>query len=265
LTAPLRMVRANNPSPMTLDGTRSFIVGAREGVVVDPGPADPRHLSSLLEEISGRLVAILLTHDHPDHAAGAEALAERTGAPVRGGGGARPELHEGERFETDAGPLTAVATPGHAPDHFAFLWEGEGGDARALFVGDLLMGEGDTTVVMAPEGDLTAYLRSLDRVEGLAPTRLYPAHGPPLDDPGGALRRYRAHREERLAQVEAALRRAGRARPEELLAEVYGELDPRLAGAARGSLECALDWLVKQGRAARDGGSDFIPTGGNHR
>jgi glyoxylase-like metal-dependent hydrolase (beta-lactamase superfamily II) len=250
---------------MTLDGTRSFVVGVREAVLVDPGPADPRQLEALRAAVPGRLRAVLLTHDHPDHAAGAEAVGQALGAPVRRGEGPGA-LRDGERFETDAGPLTAVATPGHAPDHFAFLWEGEAENARSVFVGDLLMGEGDTTVVMAPEGDLGAYLRSLEVVERLRPTRLYPAHGPPLDDPPGALDRYRRHRAERILQVEEALRRVGRARPGELLAEVYGaDLDPRLAGAARGSLECVLDWLVAEGRAAREGALYLIESGGCER
>lgn len=255
MIAPLRVLKADNPSPMTLDGTRSYLVGRREVVVVDPGPDDPGHLRAIREAVEGKITAIALTHDHPDHAAGAASLARQTGAPVRAGRAREgTALAGGERLETDAGPLTAVATPGHSPDHLAFFWEGEEENARAVFVGDLLMGEGDTTVVMAPEGDLAAYLASLDLVEQLRPTILYPAHGPPLRDPPEALSRYRRHRAARIAQVEQALRHAGSARAGDLLPAVYGaSLDPRLAAAARGSLVCVLDWLEERGGAQREG------------
>lgn len=260
----LRTLLAPNPSPMTLDGTRTFVVGREAPVVIDPGPELPAHVDAILAALDGRTpLAILLTHAHADHAAAGPALAARTGAPLMLRAGSvlplfHPRhvdhwLHEGDEIGTDAGPVRAVATPGHAPEHVAFLWTGEAApDGGALFVGDLLMGEGDTTLVAPPEGDLGAYLRSLDRVEALAPGVLYPTHGPALADPPAALARYRAHRTARIEQVVSALRRHGPARPDALVDAVYGgeTLHPRLREAAAGSLVAILEHLQAAGRAA---------------
>jgi hydroxyacylglutathione hydrolase len=250
--AMLRVVRAENPSAMTLDGTRTFVVGAGAPVVIDPGPDDPAHLRAVLRALAGgRPAAILLTHAHADHAAGAPALATATGAPVMMGAGAlHPPfpadlvgrwLRDGERV----GEVELVATPGHAPVHLSFLWTGPGSPpGGALFVGDLFMGEGDTTLVAPPEGDLGAYLASLRRVGALAPAVLHPAHGPPLEDAAGAVERFLCHRTERIRQVRRALERRPDASPEALLEEVYGPaLDPALRAAAAGSVRAILDHL----------------------
>lgn len=256
-----RTILAPNPGPMTLDGTRTYLVGHARPAVIDPGPDDPAHLRALLDALGGSVpVAILLTHSHADHSAAAPALAEATGAPVRIAPGAfhgtladdsvARWLAAGEAIETDAGALIVVPTPGHAPDHVAFHHPGTG----ALFVGDAFMGEGDTTLVSPPEGDLAEYLETLDRVAALAPSVLYPAHGPPLADPAEAVARYRRHREERIAKVVRALRRTGPATPEALVDEVYGaELDPRLRPAAAGSLHAIFAYLLSTGRAADPG------------
>lgn len=250
----LRVVRAENPSPMTLDGTRTFIVGDREMVVIDPGPADADHLANLVEATSGgKVEAILLTHIHPDHAAGAPELANRTGAPIwRDLGSARhwPEiaadhwLADGNEFITDRGLLRAIATPGHSPDHHAFHWTSAPDGADAVFVGDLLMGEGDTTLVAAPEGDLAAYLRSLKTVRELQADRLLPAHGPTISDPAAAIERYMDHREERIEQVIRLVGRGAARSAREMVKQIYGDaLDPALAGAAEGSVRAILAYL----------------------
>lgn len=257
--AAVRVVLAPNPSPMTLDGTRTYLVGRARPAVIDPGPALEAHVAAVEAALGGvRPAAILLTHSHADHAGAAPMLAERTGAPVwAAAGGERGlrvdrRLADGDRLETDAGTLLAVATPGHAPDHVAFLLrQGAPGGAGLLFVGDHLMGEGDTTLVAPPEGDLADYLRSLERLRGLGAATLYPAHGPPIEDADAALDRYAEHRRVRVGQVREALRE-GPADPAGLVLRVYGpDLHPGLARAAEGSLHAVLGYLESRGEALR--------------
>jgi glyoxylase-like metal-dependent hydrolase (beta-lactamase superfamily II) len=257
----LTTLLAPNPSPMTLDGTRTFVVGREQAAVIDPGPDDPAHLDAILRALDGRAPSvILLTHGHADHAAAAGLLSARTGAPIRMAPGALVPLQEvvtewlreDEQIATDAGVLHCVPTPGHAPEHVCFLWtDGPAQHERALLAGDMFMGGGDTTLVAPPEGDLTEYLASLDRLEALRPSAIHPAHGPAIADGAGAIRRYRAHRAGRIAQVVQALRQ-GPAAPGELIDRVYGdELHPQLRLAAEGSLRAILEHLTAIGRAQR--------------
>jgi glyoxylase-like metal-dependent hydrolase (beta-lactamase superfamily II) len=261
----VRAVLAPNPSPMTLDGTRTYLVGRQRPVVIDPGPALDGHVAAVEAALGGaRPRAILLTHSHADHAGAAPALAERTGAPVwmaRGAlrNGFAPGLvvsrwiADGDVVECDAGTLSAIATPGHAPEHLSFvLRQGVRSSWDVLFVGDHLMGQGDTTLVAPPEGDLADYLDSLERLGAAEAEIMYPAHGPPIPDPAAAVRRYAAHREARIARVRDALREGGPARPAALVRRVYGAgLDPALARAAEGSLGAVLGYLEKRGEVRR--------------
>jgi glyoxylase-like metal-dependent hydrolase (beta-lactamase superfamily II) len=268
----LTTLLAPNPSPMTLDGTRTFVVGRERAAVIDPGPDDPAHLDAILRALDGRAPAvILLTHGHPDHAAGAGLLTARTGAPIRMANGVLVPLqevvtewlHDGEQIATDAGVLHVAATPGHAPEHVCFLWTGGPAEhERALIAGDMFMGGGDTTLVAPPEGDLTQYLASLDRLEALRPSAIHPAHGPPIADGVDAIRRYRAHRAERIAQVVRALRQ-GPAAPGALIDRVYGDaLHPALRGAAEGSLRAILAHLSHTGRVHPSAGERYTLTEG---
>ncbi len=237
----LRVLTADNPGPFTLDGTRTHLVGELRVAIIDPGPDAPEHVRAVARAVEGaRSVVILQTHDHDDHAGGAPDLAARTGAEVLGAGAGATPMADGDGVETDRGRLVAVSTPGHARRHLSFHWPGE----SAVFVGDLLLGRGETTWVGAYAGCVQDYLDSLDRIEALEPRILYPAHGAPIRDPAAAVERYRAHRRERLEQVRRARERRPAADPAELVRLVYGpELPEGALEAARLSVETMLHHL----------------------
>ena len=250
----LRAVRADDPGPMTLDGTRTFLLGEGRVVVVDPGPADAAHLEAVYAALAGaRVEAIVLTHAHPDHAGNTLALAMLTDAPVMMGAGAlRPPfapqhvsriLRTGDRIASDAGPLEVVETPGHTPEHLALV-VGGAGRTKALLAGDLILGEGDTTVVSAPEGDVGQYLRSLEEVGRRSVDLIVPAHGRPCREVAAVLERFRTHRLLRVEQVRAARAALPEAGVAELTQRIYGTgLDRRLRGAAEGSVRAAITYL----------------------
>lgn len=244
----LRTVLAPNPSPLTLDGTRTRLVGNRRVAVIDPGPALNAHLDRVADAVGDATVtAILLTHTHPDHAAGADGLAARVGAPVLGL--ASGTLDEGAIVRTDAGDLIALRTPGHTPDHACFHWP----EADAVFCGDLMMGGLDTALVAPPEGDLGLYLASLERIRALAPRVIHPAHGPSFEAPADAIDTYVRHRDARQRQVLDALA-AGPCGQREITAAVYGaDLPPGLEEAANAAVRAYLDHLLGLGRVTRDG------------
>jgi len=234
----LRTLLAPNPSAMTLDGTRTYLVGRSRVAIIDPGPALPAHLERIASAVGAAPAVILLTHQHPDHAGGARALARLLDADIRSR--AAGTLADGDTIPTDEGELRAVHTPGHTPDHVALHWP----NASAIFVGDLMMGGLDTALVAPAEGgELRAYLESLERLDALGAETLYPAHGPEFTDPSAAFGRYRAHRMERLEQVRAALAAGVRDR-EALVDAVYGDsVPPELRDWTHSTLEAYLDYL----------------------
>lgn len=251
-------VLAPNPSPMTLDGTNTYVIAAADGgaaIVVDPGPDDARHLEAVEEVLERRELSpvhVVATHHHADHVAALHAWARlweaRVHAPTPEVAGPDGELvRDGSTIEVDGVVVTAVATPGHTRDHVAFrLAHGP------LLTGDHVLGRG-TSVVAHPDGDLAAYLDSLRRVLDLGPDALYPGHGPALtDDPGAVLAYYRDHRRFREAQVTALLA-VGPHTPRQLVERIYADVDRRLWDAAEASTRAALDKLAAEGRVARDG------------
>ena len=232
---------------MTLDGTRTYLVGLRQVAIIDPGPMQTQHINAVVDEVgSGVVTSVLLTHDHPDHSEGARELARRLDAAL-------PIVTDGSIVETDAGPLRAVATPGHTPDHFAYHLAAE----DVIFCGDLMMGGMDTALVALPEGDLRAYLQSLEKLRLLQPRIIYPAHGQPFEEPGAAIDQYVQHRRDRVQQVEAALR-TGPARAEQLVDQIYGTaLDERLRVYAREAIEAYLAYLGTEQRARQTAGGEW--------
>jgi len=236
----LRSILADNPGPFTLDGTRTWILGSEKVAVIDIGPDVDDHVRAVVRSVaSAREVTLVLTHGHADHAAGTESfLRARPGTRVVGSGhAAASALPEGARLVTDAGDLVCVETPGHTEDHLA-LHHPESG---ALFCGDLLLGEGDTTWVAEYPGCVADYLASLDRVEALEPRTIHPTHGPVITDPTEAIARYRRHRLDRVAAVRRVRRAIPEAGFEEVYAAVYGDTVPaRLRAAAEASLRALL-------------------------
>jgi glyoxylase-like metal-dependent hydrolase (beta-lactamase superfamily II) len=246
----LRVVRvlAPNPGPFTLEGTNTWIVGSEPALVIDPGPDDRAHLEAVAQE-AGTVRAILLTHDHPDHAAGAEQVSGMVGAPVRAfrAGPGREQLADGERIPADGAALRTVPAPGHTADHVVFLTEGEGG----LFTGDAVLGRG-TSVIDPPEGDLASYLRSLEEMLSIGARVIYPGHGPTVFDAEARLREYLAHRARREEQVLRALER-GPAMPDQLVPGIYADVQPELHPVAARQVLAHLLKLEKEGRVVRTG------------
>lgn len=250
-------VLAPNPSPMTLDGTNTYLVGPPGHgavVVVDPGPDDAEHLTAVeaaLAERDAGVAAVVVTHHHVDHAEAARPWAQRFGvevhAPTREVASPHGRLlADGDTVAIGGEQLTVVATPGHTRDHLALR-----APTGALLTGDHVLGRG-TSVVAYPDGDLAAYLDSLRRVLALGPDALYPGHGPALTrDPAAVLRYYAEHRRFRERQLLDALR-AGPATPAELVARVYAEVDRRLWPAAEASTRAALEMLAAEERARID-------------
>jgi glyoxylase-like metal-dependent hydrolase (beta-lactamase superfamily II) len=246
-----RIVRvlAPNPGPFTLEGTNTWVVGERPAVVIDPGPDDSGHILAVLDEAEP-VAAILLTHRHPDHAPGAARLAEAAGAPVHAfrPEAGEPPLADGDVVDANGVHLRVIHTPGHTPDHVCYLLEGEG----KVFTGDTVLGRG-TSVIDPPDGDMAAYVRSLERLRSLDPQTIYPGHGPVIFTPRGLLDFYLRHRRDRERQVLDGLEK-GPQTPEELVPSIYAEeVSPDLFPAAARSVLAHLLKLEREGRIARTG------------
>jgi len=247
------LVRADNPSPMTLEGTNTYLLraaGDAAAVVVDPGPLDEVHLRAVAAH--GPVELILLTHGHPDHAGGARLLQEMTGAAMaavdRALCAGLPPLSGRETFGCGGLTVRAVPTPGHTADSVSFAVEAE---QPGLLTGDTILGRG-TTVVAHPDGRLADYLSSLARLRDLAasgPLVLLPGHGPPGGSAGAAAEHYLRHRHERLGQVSAAVA-AGARTPPEVVRVVYADVDRALWPAAELSVRAQLDYLAETARAS---------------
>jgi glyoxylase-like metal-dependent hydrolase (beta-lactamase superfamily II) len=244
LTAVTRVV-APNPGPYTGPGTNTWILDAGPVVVViDPGPDDDAHLAALERRIGARTVGVVLvTHSHPDHLPLAERLARPHKASVR----RYPELDDSDVVRAGNLSMTALHTPGHSADHLCFLLA----DDRAIFTGDLILWQG-SSMVTYPEGDVAAYLRSLDRLAALEPRMLFPGHWDPVTDAVAKIAEYRRHRLEREAQILAEVRR-GEGSAGELTRRVYGDLGDKLMLAAEMTLRAHLKKLVDDGLVREDG------------
>jgi glyoxylase-like metal-dependent hydrolase (beta-lactamase superfamily II) len=252
-------VLAHNPSAFTYFGTQSYLIGTAEVAVVDPGPDIPEHLDALEQAIGGRrVVAIMCTHTHRDHSPAARPLSQRVNAPVIGcaplslatvgpradasfDGDYSPDrvLANDETVEVDGKPITAVATPGHTSNHLCFAYEG------ALLTGDHVMGW-STTVVVPPDGEMAAYMQSLDKLRQRDDRIYYPAHGPAVTNPKQYVRHLMGHRMQRERQI---LRLVGE-QPRDIpgiVANAYPGLDPRLTAAAGGSVLAHLVDLERRG------------------
>jgi glyoxylase-like metal-dependent hydrolase (beta-lactamase superfamily II) len=234
----IMLVRAPNPGPLTLTGTNSWVVGRNPAWVVDPGPTIEEHVRSLHHAIDARggLGGAVLTHDHDDHSQAARALVAHYGAPLAGGRGPVDiPLAEGARI----GPFTALSTPGHASDHYAFVGDG------ACFTGDAVLGTGSVFISPYP-GAMAAYLLALTRLRQREDFNvLCPGHGPPVWDAQSRLEQYAAHRIERENHLIMALGE-GRRTVQELLDTVWWDVPPELRGAAQVTLAAHLDKLGEE-------------------
>lgn len=248
-------VLAPNPSPMTLDGTNTWLLsepGSDQAVVVDPGPLDEGHLAAVVaaaESAGKRVTLTLLTHGHLDHSEGAARFAELTGSPVRALDRALrlgdEGLTAGDVVTTGGLELRVVPTPGHTSDSLCFALPAD----AAVLTGDTLLGRG-TTMVAHPDGRLGDYLDSLRRLQALTTDggidTILPGHGPVLNDARGAVEFYLAHRANRLAQVETAVEQGHRT-VAQVMAHVYADVPTALWPAAELSVRAQLDYLSEHG------------------
>jgi len=264
----VRRVLAGNPSPFTFTGTQTYLVGAAGDVaVIDPGPDLPDHIDAILAAVdSARVAAICCTHTHRDHSPAAAPLAAATGAPIIGcaplaivdsgprsddafDSGYAPDrvLADGERLAGEGWTLEAVATPGHTSNHLCFALVESG----ALFTGDHVMGW-STSVISPPDGDMAAYMASLQKLQDRGDRVYYPAHGPAVEKPAQLVRGMMGHRKQRERQILRQLEAGPRAIAA-MVPDMYKGIDSRLYGAAGRSVLAHLIDLEARGEVARTG------------
>jgi glyoxylase-like metal-dependent hydrolase (beta-lactamase superfamily II) len=273
----IRRVIADNPGPFTYLGTGTYIVGRGEVAVIDPGPDDRRHLDAILAAVEGEKVShILVTHHHLDHSPLARPLAAATGAPIYGCAVSGKPLETEVKLEAGYDDFTpdisvcggaiiegagwtieAIPTPGHTSNHICYALVEE----NALFSGDHIMGW-STTVITPPDGDMGAYLASLERVKARGFATLWPTHGPPVTAVTPFVEAYIEHRRERERQILGELA-AGETRIKAMVPRLYAAVDQRLWPAAAHSVLAHMLELVKTGRAKSDAApgldSDYRP------
>jgi len=261
----VRRVLAPNPSPFTNTGTQTHIVGHGDIAVIDPGPDIAEHVEAILAATQGeRIVAIVCTHTHRDHTPAAAPLAKATGAAIvgcapiaaRDGSGLEagfdqsyaPDriMVEGDTVSAHGWTLEAIATPGHTSNHLCFALP----EANALFSGDHVMGW-STSVVVPPDGDMGAYLASLEKLLAREDAIYFPAHGDPVTKPQRLVRGMIGHRRQRENQILRLLGEGPRSIAA-LVAAMYVGLDPRLEKAAAASVLAHLIDLAARGRIAEE-------------
>jgi len=274
----VRRLLAKNPSPFTFTGTGTFVVGQPGGTVavIDPGPDDPAHIRALIDSLAGETVShIVITHTHMDHSPAAPALKAATGAEIVGcaplvlaDDGPRADagfdatyapdrvLDDGECIEGPGWTLTAVATPGHTSNHLCFALEQE----KSLFTGDHVMGW-STTVVAPPDGDMAAYMESLQKLLARDDAVYHPTHGEPVTEPQRFVKHLLAHRRQRENQILRAMDEGLTTIPQ-MVAAMYAMVDKRLHPAAGRSVLAHLIDLERRGLAAR-ADERWVKTGEN--
>ncbi len=271
----VQRIVANNPSVFTFKGTNTYIIGTRDLAIIDPGPEDDAHFEAMIKTVGDRTVThILITHTHRDHVDGLKRIAAATGAKVcgygrnadnRGALDAGPKsteyidasfnpditLRDGDAIAGEGWTLTSLFTPGHAPDHLCFALA----EQRLLFSGDHVMGW-NTTVVAPPEGSMSAYMKSLEKLIGRDETVFFPGHGGRITDPQRMVRGYMVHRNWREQAILGAIR-DGRRTITDVVDLVYKGLDERLVNAARLSVQAHVDHLIEKGLVTCDGPTTF--------
>ena len=276
----VRRLTCRNPSAYTFTGTQSYLVGTRDLALIDPGPVDAAHIAAILAAVGPdqRISHVFVTHSHVDHSPAARQIAAETGAQIHAygphgegmtatmralveqgadiGGGEGGDhdfdphlsMDEGDRIEGEDWALSALHTPGHLSNHLSYVLEGTG----VVFTGDMIMGFA-TTLVSPPEGDMAAFMSSLDKLAKRTEDTLYlPGHGQAVDAPAEMVRYQQAHRNQRFEQILEALEE-GPATAQALTQAIYTDIDQALMGAARRNVLASLIGLADQGRVVSEG------------